>query len=31
MYEEIFTRQQKIVDYTNRARYYKLPELPEPP
>ena len=29
MYEEIMIRQQKIVDYTNRARYYKLPELPE--
>ena len=29
MYEKILTRQQKIVDYTNRARYYKLPELPE--
>ncbi|MBR7103477.1 MAG: hypothetical protein IKC65_00880 [Lentisphaeria bacterium] len=29
MYEEIFIRQQKITDYTNRARYYKLPQLPE--
>ena len=29
MYEEIMIRQQKIVDYTNKARYYKLTELPE--
>ena len=29
MYEEIFVRQQKITDYANRARYYKLPELPK--
>ena len=29
MYKEILIRQQKIVDYTNRARYYKLSELPK--
>ncbi|MCQ2377949.1 MAG: hypothetical protein MJ016_01910 [Victivallaceae bacterium] len=29
MYEKIFERQQKIVDYTQKAKYYKLPELPE--
>ena len=29
MYEEIAIRQQKIVDYTQKARYYKLKELPE--
>ena len=29
MHEEILVRQQKIVDYTERARHYKLRELPE--
>ena len=29
MYEQIKIRQQKIVDYTEKARYYKLKELPE--
>ena len=29
MYEKIMERQQKIVDYTNRAKFYKLPKLPE--
>jgi len=29
MYEKIFERQAKIVDYTQRAKYYKLAELPE--
>ena len=28
MYEEILARQKKIVDYTDRARHYKLAELP---